>query len=275
MDINMVGQEGMSGDLESWLQLNIEGMRSEEGRALLAPYPPSELMEVTTGLTDPMHFAEHGVHFVKALSQASPEPLNSFDSILDFGCGVGRLARLFKGGKAKYTGVDVDARTVEWVSANLDYVDAKLSIPKSPLPLASGSFDAVISISVFTHMNEADQFFYLGELKRVTLPGATLLLTVHGSRALERALTEEFVFNLISCPREEVEDAKKTLSSGNGYKFILQPGHLTSDNYDYGITFINEEYIQDHWSKYFDVLKVVEGAIHDFQDVVVLRRRPS
>jgi SAM-dependent methyltransferase len=199
--------------------------------------------------------------------------LAEFRSILDFGCGVGRVARLFAGFRGEYTGVDVDANLVNWVSENLPHVNAYLSVPRAPLPLENAAFDCVISISVYTHMNESDQLFYLGELQRVTKTGAILMLTIHGKRALHRALDEDFVFNLVCCPREELEGAKESLNTGSGYKFIRQLGHLTTEEYDYGITFISEDYVRNVWSDYFDVVSIADGALHDFQDIVTLRRR--
>jgi len=78
----------------------------------------------------------------------------------------------------------------------------------------------------------------------------------------------------------------------NRHAFILQQGHLTTvgsdcadrllqrtvktvieEPYQYGITFIPEPYIFTHWAKWFHVVEIRRGAIHDFQDIVVLRPR--
>jgi hypothetical protein len=116
-------------------------------------------------------------------------------------------------------------------------------------------------------MTEGDQFFYLSELARVTLPGALLFLTVHGERALTRAETEA-----VEIPRTAVDEARKSIE-GEGFHFVLQHGHLTSKAYEYGITFISDRYVRDEWSRYFSVKAVRSGAIHDFQDIVVLEAR--
>jgi SAM-dependent methyltransferase len=271
--LERVAIDGISGDFAKWLKFNLVAMETQEGRAQLAAFPPPELMQETTGLTDPLHFAQHGVHFLEQLEAACPGHLADFESILDFGCGVGRVARLFKGFKGRYTGVDVVDKNVQWINEALPHASARVSIPQAPLPFPDASFDCIISVSVFTHMNEADQKFYLSELQRVSKPGATLLLTTHGQRALHRALSEEFIFNLIQCPIEDLRSASTILQAGLGFKFILQAGHLTTKDYDYGITFIGSDYINEVWSEYFDVLAISTGAIHDFQDIVSLRRR--
>ena len=237
---------------------------------MVSPFPPPELMRNTSGLTESRDFAAHGCDIVTALKQASPRPLSSFEHILDFGIGAGRVARMFKGLRGRYTGVDVDARHVAWIA--LDHANAVVSVPRLPLPFESGQFDCVISISVFTHMSEVDQFFYLSELARVTTSKAVLLLTVHGERALVRAETEETIFAMLDVPRATISQSRKILDE-KGFNFIRQQGHLTSDDYDYGISFTSERYIRGNWSKYFDVKAVIGGAIHDFQDIVVLEAR--
>ena len=271
-DLNAI-RLGIEGNVEGWIHFNRHtAFASAENLALVAPFPPRELMQNTSGLTDNRDFAAHGCDILAALNLASPRPLSTFEHILDFGVGVGRVARMFKGFHGRYTGVDVDARHVEWVSSSLDFARAVTSTPRRPLPFEAGQFDGVISISVFTHMTEADQFFYLSELARVTVPGALLFLTVHGERALTRAETEARIFAMLEVPRTAIDEARKALE-GKGFHFILQNGHLTSNAYEYGITFISDRYVRDEWSRYFSVKAVRSGAIHDFQDIVVLEAR--
>ncbi|KRE07474.1 hypothetical protein ASE63_22505 [Bosea sp. Root381] len=226
-------------------------------------------MQRVSGLTDRLDFASHGRDIFLALHSASPSPLFEYPSILDFGIGSGRLARMFKGFRGRYTGADIDHELLEWAGTHLPWVAPMATTPRAPLPARDASFDCVISISVFTHMSEADSLFYLDELHRVTKPGATLLLTVHGERALKRAETESDIFEMLSIPRAKLEGARSAMP---GFSFILQQGHLTSDAYEYGISFTGEQYVHTEWAKRFQVNRVVSGAIHDFQDIVVLKR---
>ncbi|MDX2145686.1 MAG: class I SAM-dependent methyltransferase [Rhodospirillaceae bacterium] len=266
-------RQGIHSPIDDWLAFNrVDAFTARKNLAFVAPLPPRTLMQNTTGLTDGQAFAGHGCDILAALWQACPTPLNEFANLLDFGVGVGRLARMFKGFRGRYIGVDVDARHVQWVSSALDHVTAIATRPRHALPLVDGQFDLIISVSVFTHMNEADQFFYLSELKRVAKPGATLLLTVHGAHALRLGETQPHVFEMLTIPRQGLVDARAAFG-GAGFQFILQHGHLTSRNYDYGITFISENYVRREWAKFFDVVGVRPGAIHGFQDIVVLKAK--
>jgi SAM-dependent methyltransferase len=178
--------EGINLDLAVWINANLSLDRSK-----IAAFPPPALMQVVSGLTDPLDFASHGCHLLLALSDASAKPLKVYKSILDFGVGSGRLARMFKGFHGRYVGVDADERLTTWVDQTLPFVEAVHTRPRQPIPLSSRSFDAAISVSVFTHINEVDQKFYLSELHRLAAEEATLFLTVHGERALYRSEREQ------------------------------------------------------------------------------------
>jgi SAM-dependent methyltransferase len=268
------GQLGIKGDIDAWIHLNEnDAFQSVIARDVVAPFPPPSLMHRTSGLSRDSDFAAHGAVILRALAAHSPEPLSSYRSVLDFGVGVGRLARMFKGFDGRYAGVDIDGLNVEWIKQNLPWVDVYKTEPRQPLPFPNSVLNAVFSISVFTHMNEPDHLFYLAELRRVTTPGARLFLTVAGERVLERAQDEAGVLEMLATPPSALNDACAALSAPPGFFFVRQEGHLTSAAYEYGIAFISETYIKQCWTKYFDLEDISLGGIHDFQDIVVLRRR--
>ena len=265
---------GMQMPTEEWLALN--GTLCFENADLIqavAPFPPPDLMQIVSGLTSEPDFAAHGVTIYRAIQDASPKPLSTYRSLLDFGCGCGRLSRLFKGHPGKITGCDIDGRLVDWINAELTYMTAVKTDPNGPLPFDRGAFDAVISVSVFSHLDEQSQEFYLDELSRVSSSGAYLFLTTHGERALARAFEEERIFKMLEVPAAELDKAAVGMREGR-HNFIVQgSGHLTTEDYKYGITFIPAPYVNQVWGKYFEIVKIVSGAIHDFQDIVVCRKR--
>jgi SAM-dependent methyltransferase len=257
----------------TWAQFNREIAFDEPGLAqYAAPFPPKALMENVSGLTNERDFASHGADFWIALSEVSPKPLTDYRAILDFGCGCGRLARMFKGHPGQVDGCDIDPRHVDWVRANLPYVSATRTEPNHSLPYEDARFDLIVSISVFTHLDEASQDLLLAELRRVTRPGGVLLVTTHGERALRRAMHEPAIWEMLAVDRALFESARARFER-NEHAFIRQQGHLTTDDFQYGITLTSRAYVARHWSKWFSVEKYVSGAIHDFQDIVVLRAR--
>ena len=241
-----------------------------EALSFEAPFPPADLMHRVSALSNNAEFAAHGRDIFRALQNASPKPLCEFTNILDFGVGSGRLARMFKGYTGHYHGADVDHELLNWTAGALPWVKPLPTFARAKLPCADQQFDCVISVSVFTHMNEEDSRFYLRELQRVSRPNATLLLTVHGRRASERAMQQANIADMLAIPRGDIAAASLSMEAG-GFHFTKKSGHLTTDQYEYGISFTSEPYIRKEWSEFFDVTEVVPGAIHDFQDIVVGR----
>jgi SAM-dependent methyltransferase len=267
--------------LEDWMALNrTKVFNDPELASYVSPFPPVELMANVSGLQNERDFAAHGTDIYRALEASSPKPLSEYRSILDFGCGCGRLARMFKGHPGRIAGCDIDARHVEWINNNLDYMEAKVSKVTPPIPYATGEFEAIISISIFTHLSESSQDEFLAELHRVCAPDGRLFLTVHGKRALERALNEPVIRAMLDMDDRKFEDAQRAFAE-NRHAFVLQFGHLTTthegtselvqDPFEYGITFVPEDYLRSHWGQWFDVVDYRYGGIHDFQDIVVLK----
>jgi SAM-dependent methyltransferase len=144
------------------------------------PLPDRLLMVRVVGHADWKAFYEsgeaHAAVFAE-LAAAVGRPLSEAGTLLDWGCGSGRITRhLPRHTQAKILGRDPDAMTVGWCARNLpgDFGACGLH---PPLDLADGAIDAAISLSVFTHLGEATQGQWLAELARVIRPGGLLLLT--------------------------------------------------------------------------------------------------
>lgn len=276
--------------VDEWITLNRTKVFSDPSlRRFVAPFPPSELMQNVSGLTSEVDFASHGADLYLALSKASAKPLSEYEHILDFGCGCGRLARMFKGHPHRLSGCDIDRRHIIWMQSALPYLETCVSSVRPPLPYADNTFDAIISISIFTHLTEKSQDEFLADLQRVSRRCGFLFLTVHGDRALKRAIHEPAIRNMIDVPDASFEKAQE-LFVEDRHAFILQYGHLTTagsdghpahgsdaqivfEPFEYGIAFVSESYVRSHWGRWFEITDYRQGAIHAFQDIVVLRPR--
>ncbi|MGA9633932.1 MAG: class I SAM-dependent methyltransferase [Solirubrobacterales bacterium] len=100
------------------------------------------------------------------------------ESVLDFGCGVGRLSRELGRRFERYVGVDISpgmverARTLNADSANCDFiVNDRPDLSR----FADGEFDAVVSFIVLQHLPERDLIrAYISEFGRVLAPGGLI-----------------------------------------------------------------------------------------------------
>jgi len=280
LDLPISGYFGQGCNLprEVWAWLNREGAFSHPPLSkFVAPFPPQELMENVSGPISERGFASHGADFWLALSGLVDRPLPKFSSILDYGCGCGRLARMFKGYTGNFYGCDINSQHINWLGQNIAYCSAFLTKPDATLPYASGEFDLIISISILTHLSEHSQELLLSELFRTARPGAVLLLTVHGERAMERVINEPKIWEMISVDKKLFDESKSRFDQGE-YGFIQQWDQYpwcdpNSDHFPYGVSFIPQSYISSRWAKWFHIHKFASGAVHDWQDVIVMQPR--
>jgi SAM-dependent methyltransferase len=127
-------------------------------------------------------------------------PPERYDSVFDFGCGCGRVARqliLQRPRPRRYVGIDVHPELIDWCRANLepaadgfhfhhhDVFDSLVNPGADkpdvmPFPVESGSVTLFEALSIFTHIVERQLVFYLTEAARVLAPdgemNATFLL---------------------------------------------------------------------------------------------------
>ena len=206
--------------------------------------PPAYLRVKVGGVIAPDDYLEGGRRHAEALAEIVREidgDLPAIQSVLDFGCGCGRVVSAFQDllPQARFFGTDAEADLIRWAASHLA-ADFRVNAPEPPLPYADGQFDLIYAISVFTHLDEAQQFLWLEELRRVARPGALLILTVHGD--------EDKLFEFVK----------------NDAWSDFFPDY-------YQTTFHGQAYIAENWSRYFAIADYKKHAIGQ-QDAVVLRK---
>lgn len=108
--------------------------------------------------------------------------LETFDAILDFGCGVGRVVRQWKTLRGpKVYGTDYNPVLIEWCQKHLTFADFECNPLGAKLNYENEKFDFIYALSVFTHLPEELSDAWLKELGRVLKPGGYLYLTTHGA----------------------------------------------------------------------------------------------
>lgn len=221
------------------------------------PVPPPELRNRVAGFADHDKFLGVGrvvYGDLKWMLARAGRPIDSYKSILDFGCGCGRVLRYFRPNGGFIAGSDVDAEAVEWCSDNLTNVDtAVVNDPCPPMKFADATFDLIIAISVFTHFPKDIENAWLDELRRLLQPGGTLVATVLGEADLK-----------LLAPEEVRQDY---YTEGFCYHRVFNsPGPLPDF---YQISFHTRSYVEARWSHYFNIVAYHPQGINNHQDAVV------
>lgn len=154
------------------------------------PIPPSELRELV-GLLDPVYFENPTGELVYRYL-----PVEAYESVLDFGCGCGRVARqlmLQKARPSRYLGIDLHKGMIAWCRENLTPLAPEFEFlhhdvfsiglnpsakqRTAPFPGEDGAYSLVQAWSVFTHLTQDQTLHYLAEARRSLRPDGVLHAT--------------------------------------------------------------------------------------------------
>ncbi len=246
------------------MKFAIEEIRDWQDRksATNIPVPSPRLRHRVASALDKKSFLEGGKRVsqeIRKLCLLVDRDIYSFESVLDFGCGAGRIISNFQDGPAscQFHGTDVDSELIDWCENNLPNIKWSTNEFQPPLIFPNNTFDLVYGMSVFTHLNEEYQHLWLSELHRVTKPGAILILTVHGKSFDDR----------LSSSQQGILNSKGFLHR------IGVTGKLRLNKLPdlYQTTHHTQEYVRREWSAYFDIIHYIElGA--NTQDAIILRK---
>ena len=177
--------------------------------------------------------------------------------VLDWGCGCARVIQHMP--HEILHGCDIDRDNIDWCRSNIKNATFAEIKTNSPADYSEGFFAAVYGISVFTHLNEAHETFWLNELARITKADGLVLVSTHGAVAALRA-------------------GFGVAMTGNTNTLIdrgINPDldSFIEDKEYYRNVFHTPQYIYRNWGRHFEIEEIYEGIIGNNQDLVVLRKR--
>lgn len=224
--------------------------------------PPAFLRKRVHGAEDPASFEQAG----HALALNVFERLRHIEGsagsfrVLDHGAGCGRVMRPLQElcgqspprDRIEWHGCDIDGQAIEWSKT---YLGSRGSFVVNafmpPSPFSDGFFDFVYSISIFTHLPEAMQFAWLGEINRILKVGGVAFISTHS-------------FGPARNRKEEKLIARGFHHWGGKGAEGLPDFYQTSCH--------TREYIEREWPKYISVQSFVEKGVNNDQNLVMCRR---
>jgi SAM-dependent methyltransferase len=240
-------------------------------RAFLPRMPEPEWQELWNGRSG-LPLAVQSRSFYRKLRDGyerhAARPLSDA-SVLDFGCGWGRLTRYLARhvDSGRLYGCDPVEGILNVSRANgVPAILARSDFLPDRLPFDE-RFDLAFAFSVFTHLSEEAHRHSLRALHRSLHPGGILVVTIRPPAYLRHS---ELMHPLGPQPQ--------TSLAGPGYFFVphaATPAHPQSHGQgqiDYGETVITMAYLREHWSPLFTVVDVDLLLDDPYQVVVTLRR---
>jgi hypothetical protein len=120
-----------------------------------------------------------------------------------------------------------------------------------------------------THLDETYQDAWLAELQRIVRPKGVVTLTVNG---LERAREWLKTFPPESPEPKQIEAALRDQGIFYVYHDSWRDGPFPDF---YHSAFHDPRYVLEHWGEYFDVRCYIPFGALNYQDLVVMQRRPE
>jgi ubiquinone/menaquinone biosynthesis C-methylase UbiE len=229
--------------------------------AAMVAMPSESLRRRTQGSNvDPQVFIDTGRRCrddLRAALQAAGLDWDRFSSVLDFGCGCGRTLVWMADQSTswKLHGTDVDSEAVTWCQAHLPFARCDVNDGLPPLDYADASFDLVYAIAVFTHLDQQREWAWLQELRRVTVRGGVVVLTVFGQH----------------CTAALSPDEKRLLDdTGMVFMFRSEWKGLYPDWF--GLAYHTEAHVRHTYGRLFDVLAYRPRGLNNHLDVIVCRK---
>lgn len=205
-----------------------------------------------------------------ALETPGNKPVSE-STVLDWGCALGGVAILIDSelSPREMHAADVDPHSIFWLQQNWSRItSAQLEFGKG-LPYRADYFDVVIGISVFTHLNPAEQAHYLRELHRITRQGGILLLTVASYFACD--FNAEHLRDPSLHPRSRSRLKDEGTIFARYKEKTLREMEFADDGADYGMCYHSREAIHSLFGAFFEISAIHEGVL-GAQDLVVLKK---
>ena len=217
------------------------------------------------------------VEFVRQSDQITPmiyrklrdhvgEPLWE-KRILDFGCGVGRVALQLKArwGAPSHCR-DVNRKAVKYLRKQLPGTDCAVNGYMPPLDLSSNELDGVYSVSLWTHLAPEYQIPWLEEVARVLKPGGIALITTSGAVAVRNRQKR----GVGGWADVSVEDLKR---EGMMFRPYEDDSRRGPTHESYGLVAHDPDWIREEWGKVMKIVDIHQRVIDNIQDLVILEKR--
>ncbi len=223
------------------------------------PIPPARLIWLAIGSVEISAFLETSsaqvYELIIPLLERNGLSMESFETVLDFGCGCGRIMRYWRTLKGvELWGMDYNPAMVDWCQRNLDFAQFRVNQLTPPLPCEAEKFDFIYARSVFTHLTETLQSTWIEELRRVLKPKGVILFTVSGD-----------AFTGLLTP-----DELARYRDGN---LVVRDGDFAGQNMC--AAFHPPVYVRQQWARHgFEIVDVIPGGqIHYApQDTYLVRK---
>ncbi|MEJ6472787.1 class I SAM-dependent methyltransferase [Pseudoalteromonas piscicida] len=229
-------------------------------------HPKRSLIKRVSGTIAKQDFYVSGKRDVESLKKFLKQNAINYDdfkTVMDFGCGVARMARHFKTNSNSVIGVDYAEDMVDWCNNNLHEVGQFICNQHGDFShIPDNSVDFIHSRSVFTHMHEGDFLTWLEQLARVVNAEGYVYLTING----EQRVNEEIPVILTKQEKKSFHNGELVVVNPN----VSSDNRAINEHQCYG--YVNREGFTALSRPWFEVVAFQPGKKAYQQDIYLLKK---
>jgi len=267
-----------------WFWLFTEGYRRNLDRlsTLLPGLPDADTQNRFTGAAGDVALEEAFSVYLLVRRLAAAHLGRRTESILDFGCGWGRVIRFFLRDvePENLWGIDCFPRMIELCRATNAWSRFALVQPFPPTAFDDETFDVVYAYSVFSHLSEDAHLAWLREFKRILKPGGLVVATTRPREfilmcAALRANQDERSW--VRGPAFSFMDTQGSLERYDRGEFLYEPvggGDVLAPSF-FGETCIPRRYVEERWAELFEIIDYIDDRGQCVQNAIVVRKQAT
>jgi len=273
--------KNLTKDELKWIFLN-QGILDSAVKETVPSMPPEQMQLNWTGLSGDACLTQ-ALNFVEVIYDVSNKygnRINSSTTILDFGCGWGRIIRFFMADvqHENLFGIDCYAEALAAARLNNKWCQFTVSNIMPPTVFEENSFDIIYLYSVFSHLSEKAHKLWLNEFHRLLKPKGLLIATTRPREII------------LACKRLRENKRAKEFETGMAQSFLDSDAAIT--DYDegrfcfagtggggpldpsfYGEACISKKYVENNWSDKFNLLDYKVANTRVDQNIICCAKR--
>lgn len=198
--------------------------------------------------------------------------------LMDFGCGWGRITRLFLRdvSEAGLYGVDPWDEAIQLARTHMPYACFVKSEVDPPLQFSDNYFDVVFANSVFSHLSQSSSLDWGQELARVLRPGGLLVATTLPRKffdTLEGLKSGKAPSNAWEARVRDIDTGGENLRAQyDRGEFVYLDSQGTGKEGKYGLAFLPEALIRKEWTG-LSVVEYLADPPNGLQQAVFVLRK--
>lgn len=271
---------------EDWLKVLVASLQVPAIDGIRMPgFPPEALQREIHGHSGEVSLHEAYMFFreIKAYARYAGHPLSADMKLLDFGCGWGRILRLFM--------KDIRPENLFGLDATSRFLmEARLCNPAvtfmgghvaPPTPVMDGFFNLIVAFSVFSHLDEYLAGRWITEFHRLLRPGGLAFITTQSRRFIdfcaEQRLRRASGIRLEHswhevCADSFTDEARAQAHYDAGHFLHATPVRRPHPGAHYGEAIIPRAYIRQKWGHMFRIIEFLDDPSRVPQVFMVLQK---